>query len=77
MDNSPVPNHERLHSITLKAYRSILIVVVAGGVIGLFNTRELVVRLDERLASVEGTLYRIEARQYNRQARDNVQPWDE
>ncbi len=70
MSNSTVPNHVKLHSAILKAYRGVLIAVVAGGVVGLFNTRELVVRLDERLASLESTLYRIEVRQYNRQVRD-------
>ena len=57
-------NHAKLYSGLLKSYRAIVVALLTVGIIGLFQTRELVVRLDERLRGVEGSLVNIEARQY-------------
>lgn len=63
-------NHEKLLVRILGVYRGVLIIVVAAGVLGLFKTHELVVRVDERLKNVESRVVNIEERQYKMQARD-------
>lgn len=72
-----VNNHEKFYGTALKCYRGVLIAVLSIGVIGLFQTRESVIRHDielvnikDELISIQSTLLSIEARQYNMQSRD-------
>ena len=62
-------NHEKLLSGLLKGYRTVVVALLTVGVVALFQTRELVVRVDERLKSVEESLAVIEARQYESRSR--------
>ncbi len=64
------PNHKKLLAALLKGYRAIVVALLTIGVLGLFQTHDLVVRLDERLKNVEFTIINIEKRQYDMQRRE-------
>ncbi len=70
-------NHAKLLANLLKGYRTLVVVLLTAAVFGLFSTRELVVRLDERLGSVEKSLATIEARQYESRSRTSTQGYGE
>ena len=62
-------NHEKFYDRALKCYRGVMVVVLAAGVIALFQTRELVISHEIKLINIEKTLISIESRQYDMQAR--------